>query len=133
MFICTQKINFITHFFFKILQRNSKLVILGNKGMPGHTHLNWYYQSEETFGVYLQAKNQLHPWCFPWVIPKILQICYFTYFGLAWLHTLNVIVSTCRNLQCFSACQNNLIIHLYPEILHLKESCNLIGRQHFGP
>ena len=34
------KINFITHFFLKILQRNRKLVILGNLDMPGHTHLN---------------------------------------------------------------------------------------------
>ena len=41
MFICMQKINFITQFFFNILQRNSKLVILGNLGMPDHTHLKW--------------------------------------------------------------------------------------------
>ena len=33
---CMQQINFIIHFFLKILQRNSKLVILG---MPRHTHL----------------------------------------------------------------------------------------------
>ena len=32
MLICVQKINFITHFFLKILQRNSKLAILGNFG-----------------------------------------------------------------------------------------------------
>ena len=32
-----KKINTITHFFLKILQRNSKLVILGNLGMSGHT------------------------------------------------------------------------------------------------
>ena len=32
--ICTQQINVITHFFVKILQRNSKLVILGNLGTP---------------------------------------------------------------------------------------------------
>ena len=32
-----QKINFITHFFLKILQRNSKLIILGNLGMADHT------------------------------------------------------------------------------------------------
>ena len=37
---CMQKIDF-THVFFKILQRNSKLVILGNLDMPGHTHLKW--------------------------------------------------------------------------------------------
>ena len=34
-------INFITHSFRKILQKNSKLVILGNLGMPGHTRLKW--------------------------------------------------------------------------------------------
>ena len=32
-----KKINVITHFFLKILKRSSKLVILGNLGMPGHT------------------------------------------------------------------------------------------------
>ena len=39
MHICMQKINFITHFLLKILQRNSKLVALGNLGIPGHIHL----------------------------------------------------------------------------------------------
>ena len=34
MLLCMQKINFIIHFFRKILQRDSKLVILGNFGMP---------------------------------------------------------------------------------------------------
>ena len=57
MLIRMQKINFITNFFHKILQRNSKLVTLGNLGMPGHTHLKWWYQFEETFDVYLQAKQ----------------------------------------------------------------------------
>ena len=47
-----KKINFITHFFLKILQRNNKLVILGNLGMPGHKHIKWY-QFEEIFNVYL--------------------------------------------------------------------------------
>ena len=42
MFISVQKINFTTQFFLKILQRNNRLVILGNLRMPGHTHLKWY-------------------------------------------------------------------------------------------
>ena len=37
MLVCMQKINFITHFFIKTLQRNSRLVILGNFGMPAYT------------------------------------------------------------------------------------------------
>ena len=38
MFICLQKNNFITHFFLKILQRNNKIVTLGNIGMSGRLH-----------------------------------------------------------------------------------------------
>ena len=36
-----KKINFITHFFLKILQRNSALFILGNLGISGCTNLKW--------------------------------------------------------------------------------------------
>ena len=76
MFICMQKINFITHFFLAILQRNSRLVISGDLGMPGHTRLKWQYQIKETFDVYLQAKNQLHPHPlrFPWDIAKYWKL-----------------------------------------------------------
>ena len=70
-----QKINFITHFFLKILQRNSKLVILGNLGVPGHIHLKWYYQFKETFDVYLQVENQLHLSEFPGVIFLLQRYC----------------------------------------------------------
>ena len=56
-----QRIDFITHFFRKILQRNNKLVIFGNLDMLGHIHLKRYYQFEESFIVYLQAKTELHP------------------------------------------------------------------------
>ena len=51
--ICVQKIYFIPHFFLKILQRNSKLVILGNLGMAGHTYLKLQQQFDEIFDVYL--------------------------------------------------------------------------------
>ena len=103
---------FITHFPLKILERNSKLVVLINLGMPGHTNLKLKYQFEETFHVYLQAKNQLHPSrfpsyiakilqnCFPSYIAKILQNCYFAWFGHAWLCTPKVILWTCRKFSC---------------------------------
>ena len=178
MLIYMQKINFITYFFIKILQINSKPVILGNLGMAGHTHLKWYYQLEEIFDVYLQAKNQLYSSRFPWDIPMILQTCYFGYFGQAWLHTPKMIVSSlffiCRRKSHFIphvflaimqryaiflfwvlwACPDthtqdgkiNLwkismflymekinIIHVFLEILHLKESCSSTGQQNFGP
>ena len=80
MLICKQKFDFITHFFLKILQRNSKLLVTGNLGMPVHTNLKWQYQLGESFDVYMQTKNQLHPSRFSWDIAKILQTCYFGYF-----------------------------------------------------
>ena len=91
MLICMQRINFITHFFLKILQRNTKLVILGNLRISGDTHLKWKYQFKETFDIYLQAKNELHPSRFPWDIAKILQTYYFGYFDL---HTPKVVSET---------------------------------------
>ena len=99
--ICMQKSNFITHFFFKLLQRNNKLVILGNLGIPCYTQIKWYWQFEEGFDVYLLAKNQLNSLHFPWDIAKILQTCYSGYFG-HWLHTPKVILTTCRKLSCLS-------------------------------
>ena len=42
----------------------AKFVILGNVDKPDHIYLEWHYQFEETFEVYLQLKNQFHPWNF---------------------------------------------------------------------
>ena len=53
--------------------------------MPGHTHLKWQYQFEKTFNICQQAKNQLHPSCFPWDIVTILWTDCFWYFGPVWL------------------------------------------------
>ena len=50
----------MANFFLKILQRNSKLVILSYLGMPGNIHLKRWYHFEETFDAYLRVKNQLH-------------------------------------------------------------------------
>ena len=96
MLIFMQKINFNYSFFFQILQRNSKLVILGNLDMPYHTHLKWLYQFEETFEVYLQAKNPFDHSRFPYDIPKILKIYNFGCFGHALLRTPEVTLSACR-------------------------------------
>ena len=109
MFICMQKINFITHFFLTILQRNSRLVISGDLGMPGHTRLKWQYQFKETFDVYLQAKNQLHPHPsrFPWDIAKYWKLVVLG--GHAWLRTFKVILWSCWKRLRLSAGKKNLL------------------------
>ena len=42
--------------------------------MPGHTHLKWQYQFEETSDIYLQAKNQLNYPYFSGDIAKIWKL-----------------------------------------------------------
>ena len=57
--------------------------------MCDHTHLKWYYQFEEIFDANLQAQNQLADQkqsknhCSFRDIAKVLQTCYFGYFGQA--------------------------------------------------
>ena len=68
MFIYVEITNFMTQFFLKILQRNSKLVILGTLVIPAYANSN--HQLVENFCVYLHATNQLHT---PHVFMEILQ------------------------------------------------------------
>ena len=102
MLTCTQKFKLIT-LLSMILQKNSKYNILGKLGMPGHTRPKWWYQFQEIFNVYLQAKNRLCPSSFPWDIANKLQTCYFWYFGHACLWTSKLMLSAIRNLSCLSA------------------------------
>ena len=60
MLICMQKTTLSIPFFLKILQKNSKLVILSTLGMSGHTNLNWLYQFEETFEINDEINFILH-------------------------------------------------------------------------
>ena len=83
----------------------------------------------KTFVFICRQKINFIPMLF-WRYCKDMQTSYFWCFGHAWLHMLKMIVSTCRRL-CMS--KVNFIIHFFLEILHFKESYNLIGSQRFGP
>ena len=112
-----KKINFIIRFFHEILQRNSKLAILGTLGMPGHAYPDLYYQFVEKFRVYLQAKKSTSFPMFFWRYFKDMQTCYFGYFGHAWQHTPKIIISSCGKLRCLSKCQKSFIYFLRYYIL----------------
>ena len=93
--ICMHKINFITHFFLKILLRKSKLIILGSVDIPGHPNLKWYYQFEETWCLTAGKKSTSY-FTFSLIILQIYCKLVFGYFGHGWLHT--VMPSACRKL-----------------------------------
>ena len=85
----------------------------------------------ENVCVYLEAKSQLHHLCFYGNIPKICKLILGT---LGMPCYTGIMVSPCRRFRCLSACKKiNFIIHFFLMVLHFKESCNLIGWQHFGP
>ena len=134
MFMSRQKINFILHVFLEILQqRYFKLFLFCTLDLSCSAHPKWYYHLVENVFVYLQAKNQLHPPMLLWRYCKDMQSC-FGYFGHAWLHLSKLIVSPHIKLRCLCVCKIiKFIIHFFLTILHVQESCNLIGCQHFGP
>ena len=68
-------------------------------------------------------------------IPHLLSLnsrYYFGCLGHAWARPRKPIVLTCIK-RCFSTCKNSTSPLFFLEILHLQESCNLIGWEHFGP
>ena len=124
MIICMQKITFITYFFLKILQRNSKLAILRTLSMSGFAHPKWYYQLVEKFSVYQKAKNQLHSPCFSGDIPKMLQTCNLGYFEHAWLCTPKVIISPCRKPLRLSTSKKSTLSPLFSG--DISEICKFV-------
>ena len=112
MLICIQKINFIIHFFLKILQ-NSKLVILSNLGMPGHTHLKWLYHFEEAFDVYLRQKINfiLHVFLLRYC-KDIANFLFLVFLVCLITHTQNGSINL-QKLLCLSQCQKQTSSFIY--------------------
>ena len=135
MFVCGQKIKFILHVFLDILQRYCKLIVSGTLGMPGNRNPKRYCQLEENFRVYLQAKNPKNLPCFSGDIAKINKLVILGTLGTTCLvaHTQNDSINLYKTSMFICKPKIDFIIHFFLEILHFKESCNLIGWQHFGP
>ena len=56
-------------------------------------------------------------------ISKLLQTCYFGYYGHAWPHPPKAIAPTCKKLWCLSTTKNQLDPSIFWE-LYFKESYN---------
>ena len=79
---CMQKVNFVIHFSLKILQRNSKLSILGNLGMSGHIHQKRQYHFEETFDNYQQGKINSILYVFLEILQRYYKVVVLGAFGM---------------------------------------------------
>ena len=139
-FIYRQKIKFILYVFLEMLHRFCKIIV----------RVLWACLAMQTESLHIHSTLPTHrklsclfagkksTSCSPHAILEILQrypnflLC--GYFGHDWLHTPKMIVSSCKRLRFLPACQKiNFIIHSFLQILHFKESCNLIGWLHFSP
>ena len=142
MLICFQKINFITHFFLKILPRNcfpwdtakalqAKLLQACSFGYFGHV---WPGTPKVIPSIYRKLsclfagkKSASSPHFF-WRHCEDMQT-YFGHFGHAWQCTPK---SDSINLEKTSIFICMLKIFLF-EILHFTEYGNLVGQQHLSP
>ena len=130
IFICMQKMNFISTFFFEILQRYYKLPI----GYFGHVWL-W------------PVKTRILPcrkfWCLSSCKKSYLSLIFFLkyyrdianlVFWVLWECLVAPTKGNSTNLQetlmPIYKQKINLIVN-FLEVLHFKESSNLIGQEHF--
>ena len=107
-----------------------KLVILGTLDIPGYAHLKKIVSTYRELLCLTSKKSTLPP-CFPEDIAKIcIYTFYFGYFGYVLLRKPKIIV---KNLISICMPKINFTIHFFFGILHFKDSCSLIGQQHFDP
>ena len=99
MLIYMQKINFITHFFFKILQRNNLLFWVIWRGLVTHTQ-NDSINLKKPLMLICRQKVHFILHNFLEILQKYCKLVYFGYFGL---HTHKVRLPTCREHLCLSA------------------------------
>ena len=121
------KFNFISHFFLKILWRFCKLAILGTLQMIGLVQRNCWHQLLEKFGVYLHAKNQLHPSFLPWDLQTFIKLLFWVSWECLGVTTKNDDISLQKTLMFISLLKIKFIPHLFLEILQRYCKLGILG------
>ena len=118
MFICMQTINFISHLFFEILQRNCKDAILATLGMLDHTHQKLYFQFAGNFYAYLHAKNQLMNHFFLKIFKRNSKLVVLGNLRMSG-HTQNDSINSKKPLMFICRQKINFICHSFLGILQI--------------
>ena len=127
MLICMQTINFITHFLLNILQRNSKLVILGNLGMPGYVHLKDSINLQKTFAFNCKQKINFISDVFREKLQRYANFLFWVLWACLVSKTQNDSINLQKTSRSICMPKVNFIIHFFLGILHFKESCNFMA------
>ena len=116
MLNCMQNINFITHFFLKILQRNNELAILGNLAILGLTTLYCINLKKPLMFICCQKIDFIL--VFLEILQRYRKIVILGTLGMPWLCVSKVVISICRKTFLFISWQKiNFISHIFLEIL----------------
>ena len=123
MLICMKKmLVFFTHFFLKILQRNSKL-ILGNLGMLGYTPKMIVYIILRKHLTYICRQKILHISLKLFFYCKVVVNLFWVLWTCLALHTQSDTINLWKTFMFICRQKINVIPHAF-----LKTGC-----QHFGP
>ena len=130
MFLCMQKINFISNFFFEILQTHCKLTILGTLRMLDHPHQKSYYKFVGNFHAYLYPKIKFINRFFPKKLQRTSKLVILGNLGIP-SHTPKMIASIWRNLWCLSAGKNSTSSFPF-SLRYWKDIANLLFWVHWA-
>ena len=106
---------------------------MGTLGKPGYANPKWYYQHVEKLCVHFQAKYQLHLHAFLEILEGHANCLFWVLWACLVAHIQNDSINLSKTSLFICMPKLNFIIYFFFEKLHLKESCNLIGWQHFDP
>ena len=130
MFIYRLKIGFILHVFLEILQGYYKLVILRILRIVGHITQSDIINFQKILLFICKQKINFIPYVF-WGYCKDANLFWVLLVSLT-KHTQNDNISMQKMSMFICMPRINFIICFFLEILHFKESCNLIDQQYFG-
>ena len=78
----------------------------------------------------MQAKNNFIPHALLEILQRYANFLFWVLWTCLVAHTQNDSINLYKTLMFICMQKTNFIIHFFLEILHFKESCNLIGWQH---
>ena len=132
MFIYRLKVGFILHVFLEILEGYYKLVILHTLGMVGYITQSDIINLQDVLVFICRQKISFIPYVF-WGYCKDANILFWILLLCLTKHTQNDSTNMQKTSMFICRPKINFIICFFLEILHFKESCNLIDPTVFWP
>ena len=111
----------LTSYFFKLL-------LLDTLGIPDYCHQKQQNQLLENF----MQKAKLSLTSFMKYYKDIANLLFWVFWACLDIHTKNKSINVKETLLLSLCKKNNLIPFFFLEMLHFKESCNLISQEHMG-